>query len=61
MRDVLAGIAQTLETDPRRITIVYYNAALAAQVRATPWLREVEGFRTLTGYPVAVFTTRDGA
>jgi|GEM_PF-2388881 len=53
MKDVLANIEQSLITNPRNITLIYYNAAHADVLRSSGWLREVRAFHTATGRRVS--------
>jgi precorrin-6B methylase 2 len=58
MRDVLKSIERSLNDDPRKITIVYYNATLDHVLRAAPWLEYIRELKTLTGFPISFFVNR---
>jgi SAM-dependent methyltransferase len=55
VRDVLANIERSVIANPRKITLVYYDAMFGELLRACPWLQHVHEFKTLTGHPVAFF------
>ncbi len=58
MRDVLAGIKQSLAANPRKVTLVYFNPVLVETLRASGWMREVDGFKTFTGGQFTFWTNR---
>jgi hypothetical protein len=49
MCHVLQNIRRSLETMPRKITIIYYNPVCAELLHTAEWLQQVDEFKTLTG------------
>jgi predicted RNA methylase len=49
MCHVLQTIKHSLETAPRKITIIYYNPVCADLFHAAEWLKQIDEFKTLTG------------
>lgn len=59
MRDVLAGIEQSLTINPRKAMIVYVNPVLAETFRASGWLQEVHEFKNFTGGRYTFWANRE--
>jgi SAM-dependent methyltransferase len=57
--DVLGKIRLSLETNPRKITIVYYHAMFGHVFDTCHWLEKINELKTLvSGYPITFFTNR---
>jgi precorrin-6B methylase 2 len=57
MRDVLESIKRSIDENPRRVTIVYYNAMFGQVLQNVTWLKRVHELKTLTGYPISFFSS----
>ena len=58
MRATLAQIARSLQSRPRDLTIVYYDAEHAETMHECRWLKLDRQFQTYTNYDVLVFRHR---
>lgn len=58
IRDVLGKIELSLQHRPRCVRIVYYNAMFDHILHPLTWLGEVYEFKTLTGRPVRVYSSK---
>jgi hypothetical protein len=58
MREVLRNIEASLLTNPRRITVVYYNALLEALLDEQSWLGKYSGFSLGNGARVSIWRNR---
>lgn len=58
MRAALAQIERSLETNPRDLTIVYYNAEFPETMHACRWLTLERQFQTFTKCDVLIFRHR---
>jgi SAM-dependent methyltransferase len=59
MRDVLNGIQKSLVVQPRKITIIYYNAMFGDVLLTCGWLDPVHELKTPIGhYPITFFVNR---
>jgi SAM-dependent methyltransferase len=61
MGEVLANIRGTLTSNPRNITIVYYNAIHEGLFQASGWLEKYHAFRVQSGMAVTFWRNRQGA
>jgi SAM-dependent methyltransferase len=59
LREVLANLRRSLSAQPRKVTIVYYNALHESLFRAEPWLHKYDEFKTHSGMTVSFW--RGGA
>lgn len=57
MRDFLANLKLSLESEPRTVVIVYHNCVHRSILDSCNWLAPVREFRTLSGLCVAFWRT----
>jgi precorrin-6B methylase 2 len=55
MRDVIESIKQSIDENPRSVTIVCYSMQVLQNVT---WLKRVHELKTLTGYPISFFSSK---
>jgi SAM-dependent methyltransferase len=60
MADVLANIRGTLSRNPRKITIVYYNARHEKLFERCEWLEKYQVFKIKSGMPVSFWRNCHG-
>jgi predicted RNA methylase len=58
MGEVLANIRSSLSTNPRNITIAYYNSIHEDLFQSSGWLEKYHAFRVKSGMPVTFWRNR---
>jgi hypothetical protein len=59
MRDFLANLELSLEKEPRKVVIAYYNCLHRSILDSCSLLDYFYGFKTLTGLDIGFWRTRD--